>query len=77
MALRSNLFFKDNIAEVLGVSAKRVIGSYFVDGCSAIKITLDRSTIAASPDERDVFGAQQYARLQSLRIPSFCGVKNA
>ena len=75
MALRSNLFFKDNIAKVLGVSAERVIGSYFVDGCSAIKITLDRSTIAASPDERDVFGAQQYVRLQSLRIPSFCGVK--
>jgi hypothetical protein len=72
MALRSNLFFKDNIAEVLGVSAERVIGSYFVDGCSAIKITLDRSTIAAAPDERDVFATQQYAWLQSLRIPSFC-----
>jgi Domain of unknown function (DUF4387)/Acyclic terpene utilisation family protein AtuA len=70
MALHSNLFFKDNIAEVLGVSAERVIGSYFVDSCSAIKITLDRSTVAASSDERDVFGAQQYARLQSLRIPT-------
>jgi hypothetical protein len=53
---------------VLGVSAERVIGSYFVDSCSAIKITLDRSTLAASADQRDVFGAQQFARLQSLRI---------
>ncbi len=71
-ALRSNLFFKDNLAPVLGVPAERVIGSYFVDACSAIKISLERSSVAASSDERDVFAAQQYARLERLQIPYFC-----
>ena len=69
LALRSNLFFKDNIAPALGVSADSVIGSYFVDACNAIKITLHRPALSAGPDERDVFGAQQQARLEALSIP--------
>ena len=70
-ALRSNLFVKDNIAAVLGVSAEQVIGSYFVDTCNAIKISISRANISGSSDERDVFGAQQQARLERLRIPLF------
>jgi hypothetical protein len=69
--LRSNLFVKDNIAAVLGVSAEQVIGSYFVDTCNAIKISISRANISGSSDERDVFGAQQQARLERLRIPLF------
>jgi hypothetical protein len=70
-ALRSNLFVKDNISAVLGVSAEQVIGSYFVDVCNAIKISISRANISGSSDERDVFGAQQQARLERLRIPLF------
>jgi hypothetical protein len=70
-ALRSNIFFKENIAGVLGVSADSVIGSYFVDDCNAIKITVEWPSMSGSPDERDVFRAQQQARLERLSIPLF------
>jgi hypothetical protein len=70
-ALRSNLFFKDNIAMILGVSPEQIIGSYYVDPCHAIKVSIERSISCASPEERDVFGAQQQSRLERLRIPLF------
>jgi Domain of unknown function (DUF4387)/Acyclic terpene utilisation family protein AtuA len=68
-ALRSNLFFKDNLAGALGVPVEQVIGTYFVDACSAIKISLERTSLAGSPEERDIFAAQQCQRLERLRIP--------
>ncbi|MDM0104062.1 DUF4387 family protein [Variovorax sp. J22R24] len=68
-ALRSNLFHKDSIAGVLQVAPERVVGSFFVDTCNAIKISIDRPNISASPDERDVFGAQQQSAIEGLRIP--------
>ena len=70
-ALRSNVFSKDNIAKVLGVPAERVVGTFFVDTCNAIKISIDRPNISASPDERDVFGAQQQAAVEHLSIPIY------
>jgi len=45
-----------------------VVGTYFVDSCQAIKITIDRPNISASPDEREVFGAQQQATLEAMMI---------
>jgi hypothetical protein len=70
-ALRPNVFHKDNIAAVLRLSPERIIGTYFVDTCNAIKISIDRPTISASLDERDVFGAQQQAVLEHLSIPLY------
>jgi hypothetical protein len=70
-ALRSNAFYKDNVAKVLGMDAERVVGTFFVDTCNAIKITIDRPNISASPDERDVFGAQQQSRIESLVVPMY------
>ncbi|MDM0014563.1 DUF4387 family protein [Variovorax sp. J22P168] len=70
-ALRSNVFYKDHVAATLGVAPERVVGSFFVDTCNAIKISIDRPNISASPDERDVFGAQQQSRIESLRVPVF------
>jgi hypothetical protein len=68
-ALRSNLFHKDSIARILGLPVERVIGSFFVDSCNAIKISIDRPNISASPDERDVFGAQQQSAFERLMVP--------
>jgi len=68
-ALRSNVFHKDNIARLLRLSAEQIVGTFFVDSCNAIKISADRPNISASPDERDVFGAQQQAVLEHLMIP--------
>jgi hypothetical protein len=68
-ALRSNVFSTNNIAKVLSLPVDRVIGTFFVDTCNAIKISIDRPNISASADERDVFGSQQQADIERLIIP--------
>jgi Domain of unknown function (DUF4387) len=70
-ALRSNVFDKENVAKLLDLPAKRVVGTFFVDTCNAIKISIDRPNISASMDERDVFGAQQQAAIEGLTIPIY------
>lgn len=70
-ALRSNVFCAANVARVLDVAPERVVGTFFVDSCNAIKLTIDRPNISASPDERDVFGAQQQAVIERLSIPHY------
>jgi hypothetical protein len=70
-ALRSNVFHKNNVAKILGLSAERVVGTFFVDSCNAIKISIDRPNISASVDERDVFGAQQQSPIERLSIPVY------
>lgn len=68
-ALRSNVFCKENVAGILGMPVERIVGTFFVDTCNAIKISVDRPNISASVDERDVFGAQQQAAIEALSIP--------
>jgi hypothetical protein len=70
-ALRSNLFHRASIAKRLGLPADRVVGSFFVDSCNAIKVSIDRPNISASVDERDVFGAQQQSAIERLMVPVF------
>jgi len=70
-ALRSNVFCSANVARVLHVAPERVVGTFFVDSCNAIKLTIDRPNISASPDERDVFGAQQQAVIEQLSVPYY------
>jgi Domain of unknown function (DUF4387)/Acyclic terpene utilisation family protein AtuA len=70
-ALYSNAFCKENVARILGVSPERVIGTFFVDACNAIKISIDRPNISASLDERDVFGTQQQAALECMHVPIY------
>jgi hypothetical protein len=68
-ALHSNVFARENIAKVLNVPLHHVVGTFFVDTCNAIKISIDRPNISASMDERDVFGAQQQSAVEHLTIP--------
>jgi hypothetical protein len=70
-ALYSNVFSKDNIATNLNISPERVIGTFFVDTCNAIKISIDRPNISASLDERDVFGTQQQAAIECMQVPIY------
>ena len=70
-ALTSNAFAKRNVAAVLGVSVDQIVGTYFVDSCNAIKISMERLNISASLDEHDVFGAQQQAAVERLSIPVY------
>nr|WP_249780367.1 DUF4387 family protein [Bradyrhizobium sp. dw_411] len=70
-ALHSNIFSKCNIAKILNLPPERVVGTFFVDSCNAIKVSIDRPNISASVDERDVFGAQQQAAIERLDIPIY------
>jgi len=72
-ALRSNVFSRENVAKILKLPTERVVGTFFVDSCDAIKISIDRPNISASLDERDVFGAQQQAAIEGLTIPICAG----
>jgi hypothetical protein len=70
-ALTSNVFAKSSVARLLGLPAERVVGTFFVDSCNAIKLTVDRPNISASLDEHDVFGAQQQAAVETLSVPVY------
>nr|HMN56803.1 DUF4387 family protein [Ottowia sp.] len=70
-ALRSNLFHKAQVAALLGVPVEQVVGTFFVDNCMAIKLTIERPNLSASPDELDVFGAQQQSVLEALHVPVY------
>jgi hypothetical protein len=70
-ALRSNVFDKASVADLLKLPVESVVGTFFVDSCNAIKISIDRPNISASVDERDVFGAQQQAAIEALNIPIY------
>ena len=70
-ALHSNVFARCNVAKILNLPPARVVGTYFVDSCNAIKISVDRPNISASMDERDVFGAQQQVAIEQMSIPVY------
>jgi hypothetical protein len=71
IALSSNVFTRESVARILGVPFDRVVGTFYVDTCNAIKISIDRPNISASPDERDVFGAQQQSVIENLSVPVY------
>jgi len=52
-------------------TARPRYGTFIVDTCNAIKITIDRPDISASVDEHDVFGAQQQNAIETLCVPVF------
>lgn len=70
-ALRSNQFTDSNVAKILRVHPDLVIGTYFVDSCNVIKITIDRPSISASFNERDVSGVQQQSAIENVNIPIY------
>ncbi len=69
LALSSNAFVKENIAQTLKIPPERIINTYRADACLAIKISAYRASLSGSPGERDVFGAQQHMNLMSMRVP--------
>jgi len=71
IALYSNVFAKNNVAKVLNLQPEHVVGTFFVDACNAIKISIERPNISASLDERDVFGVQQQAAIESIEVPIY------
>jgi Domain of unknown function (DUF4387)/Acyclic terpene utilisation family protein AtuA len=71
LALYSNVFAKNNVAKVLRLSPEHVVGTFFVDACNAIKISIERLIVSASLHERDLFGVQQQAAIESIEVPIY------
>ena len=70
-ALHSNVFSKGGVARTLKLPVERIVGTFFVDTCNAIKLSIDRPNISASIDEHDVFGAQQQSAVERLEVPVY------
>ena len=72
-ALRSNVFSKDNVARILRLPAERVVGTFFVDTCNAIKISIERPNISASRTSATCSARSSNPPSTAHRIPSCAG----
>jgi hypothetical protein len=70
-ALRSNLFCARNVADELGFEPASIIGTYFVDNCNAIKITVEWPITSASFWERGGYGTQLQSKLEQMVVSLF------
>lgn len=70
-ALRSNAFSRSSISRTLRLDEQRVVGTFAVHSCRAIKITIDRPLISGSINDRDIFGAQQQSEIERMTLPCF------
>lgn len=72
-ALRANAFCARAAAGPLGLPQERIVSTFHVDSCNALKISVDRPNISTSPDEHDVFGAQQQSAIERMTLPLHAG----
>lgn len=56
------------IARAYGVSPDTIVGIYYYDPVSAVKITLVRPRVAGDLGDGDVYGCQQHAPLLGLAV---------
>jgi Domain of unknown function (DUF4387)/Acyclic terpene utilisation family protein AtuA len=68
-ALNSNLFSRVNVASVLGVPPEAVAGTFFVDNCNAIKLSIELASLGASVGERASLAARQLRNVENMMIP--------
>src|SRR5437899_1135861 len=57
------------VAKLYQIDVADVLGIYFWDVTSAVKVTLRRSASAGSIFDNDCYGAQQHAPLLNVRVP--------
>ena len=61
---------RELVSELYGVALRDVYHVVFFDPALAVKITLKRRTDSGSIGDTDVYGAQQYAPLMEVAIPT-------
>lgn len=59
----------DLVAQLYAIDVADVLGIFFWDAVSALKITLRRNASAGSPRDNDCYGAQQQAPLLNIPVP--------
>lgn len=66
----SGVLTPERLAGVFGVKLSDIITFMFFDPAMAFKLTLRRTWGQGTIGERDTFGAQQYAPLLDIMVPS-------
>lgn len=75
MALASNAFCARNLAAVLDIKSRCIVGSYFVDSCSAIRIAIARPRNVVPFDGQDHFGDRLQSAIEGLIVPMYVDLR--
>lgn len=67
---RSKAITRETMAKLLNIPEERIADFVEYDPGFAIKFTIYRLRPSGSPGDPDIFGAQQYAPLLDIEIPS-------
>jgi hypothetical protein len=67
---RSGVLTRETVARLYGIPDSRISDFVEFDPACAIKFTIYRDRPSGSPGDPDIFGAQQYAPLLDLVVPS-------
>src|SRR3954467_14175598 len=67
---RSRTLTRETVARLYGIPAERISDFVEFDPAYAIKFTIYRERPSGSPGDPDIFGAQQYAPLLDIVVPT-------
>lgn len=67
---QSRALTRETVAALYGIPDERISDFVEYDPAFAIKFTIYRDRPSGSPGDPDIFGAQQYAPLMDIEIPS-------
>lgn len=68
--VRSGVLSRETVTRLYGVAHERIVDFVVYEPGMAIKFTIRRLRPSGSPGDGDIFGAQQYAPLLALEVPS-------
>jgi hypothetical protein len=66
----SGALTRETVAKLYGISQNRITDFVAFDPAYAIKFSILRERPSGSPGDPDIFGAQQYAPLMEIEVPS-------
>ncbi len=67
---RAGVLTRERVATLFGIDAGRISDFVTYDPACAIKFTIYRNRPSGSAGDGDIFGAQQYAPLLDLEVPT-------
>ena len=67
---QSGVLTRERVAALFGIDAARISDFVAYDPACAIKFTIYRNRPSGSAGDGDIFGAQQYAPLLDLEVPT-------
>ena len=67
---RARVLTRETVMRLYGLAPERIADFVEFDPANAIKVTIYRLRPSGSPGDPDIFGAQQYAPLLDIEVPS-------